>query len=153
VRCFICRVIDQEFEPWCVPQAQATTDFTSQEAARTRKSLTHLLRWIFRSKGCEEHAGDAHIGRETHGRYGDVSHARSFTSRAMSSESTRWISDSIRRVRASAISYASPWRSFQRPRDLDSGEALDLVAGADILVVLHADTALHTRHEPRSRRP
>ena len=44
VRCFICRVIDQELEPRCMPQAQATSYLTSQEPARARKSLTHLLR-------------------------------------------------------------------------------------------------------------
>src|SRR3984957_20489004 len=71
----------------------------------------------------------------------------SFTSRATSSESTRWISDSIRRVRASATSLASfeSSASFQRSRELASGAALDLVAGANILIVPHADTALHTR--------
>jgi hypothetical protein len=78
VRCFVRRVIDQELEPRRVSQAQTTTDFTAQESARARKPLTHLLRWILRSKWREEHASDSHIGRETHGRYGDVSHARVF---------------------------------------------------------------------------
>ena len=74
--CLVCRVIDQEFEPRCMPQAQATTNFTAQKPTRARQPLAHLLGGIFRGKWREEHAGDAHIGRETHGRYGDVSHAR-----------------------------------------------------------------------------
>jgi hypothetical protein len=78
VGCLVRRVIDQEFEPRRMPQAQATADFTAQKSTRARQSLTHLLSGILRRKRREEHAGDAHIGRETHGRYGDVSHARVF---------------------------------------------------------------------------
>src|SRR5690349_16679123 len=64
----------------------------------------------------------------------------SFTSRAINSESTRWISASIRLLRC-----ASAKGLLQRPSDFDARVALDLVAHPYVLVVLHADTALGTR--------
>jgi hypothetical protein len=39
---FVGRVIDQEFEPRCMSQAQAASNLTTQESTRARKSLTHL---------------------------------------------------------------------------------------------------------------
>src|SRR5580700_3734262 len=60
----------------------------------------------------------------------------SFTSRAISAASTRWISDSMRRLRASLMGLR------ERARNLDPREALDLIVDAHVLVVLHADTAL-----------
>src|ERR1700761_8917105 len=70
----------------------------------------------------------------------------SFTSRAITSERTRWISDSIRRLRcASAIKHhhaSSLETLLQSPGYFDAREALDLVAHTYVLVVLHADTAL-----------
>src|ERR1700739_3047083 len=62
----------------------------------------------------------------------------SLSSRAISVASTRWISDSMGRLRASLLRK----RSWRRPCPLDAGEAFDLVVDAHVLVVLHADTAL-----------
>src|SRR5690348_14432342 len=65
----------------------------------------------------------------------------SFTSRATSSDSTRCISPSMRRCRCfSAMSLTRAL--LQRTRHLDTREALDLVVHANVLIVLHADTAL-----------
>src|SRR5581483_11261203 len=62
----------------------------------------------------------------------------SLTSREMTSAKTRWISASIRLRRESAMLI----QLLKGSRDFSASEALDLVAGANILVVLHADTAL-----------
>ena len=60
----------------------------------------------------------------------------SFSSRAITSNSTRCSSDSIFCRRLT--------ESLQRPGNFDTRIALDLVVHAHVLVVLHADTALGT---------
>src|ERR1700761_5378441 len=65
----------------------------------------------------------------------------SFTSRAMTSERTRWISDSIRLFRCASAIQLTTFRLLESPRDFHAREALDLVAYTHVLVVLHANTA------------
>src|SRR6187549_3534837 len=63
------------------------------------------------------------------------------TSRDTSVDNTRCISPSIRAIRWDLALMTS----LNRARDLDSRVALDLVADANVLVVLHADAALRSR--------
>src|SRR6204780_4086694 len=64
----------------------------------------------------------------------------SFTSRRRSSVSSRWICSPRRRARG--LSFAMPGGTLQRARHLHPRIALDLIALAHVVVVLHADAAL-----------
>src|SRR6185312_10690129 len=70
----------------------------------------------------------------------------SLTSRAISSASTRCSSDSILRWRPEppffTVMIRPPPELFQGPGHLETRKALDLIADAHVLVVLHTDAAL-----------
>src|SRR5579863_1644395 len=67
----------------------------------------------------------------------------SFTSRAITSASTRWISPSMRRLRCGSCCVLIAC-SLQRSGHFHAREALDLVPDTYVLIVLHADPTLRT---------
>jgi hypothetical protein len=70
------RIVYDELETRGVPQTQAPPHFPTQKSSSPGESNSNFLRRMFRGEWGEEHAGEAHVGRETHGRYGYASHAR-----------------------------------------------------------------------------
>src|SRR5688572_11166184 len=102
-------------------------------------SSASTLTWMRALRMSGEHSTEVSVTPLTRG---------SRSSSRISSESSRWICELMRAVRGYSFGMGArrlprgDGLGLDRALDLDALEALDLVAGLDVVVVLHADAAL-----------
>lgn len=67
-----------EIESWRMPQAEPTTDFTTQEARGTPQTLADFVRRMALAERDKQHAGRPHVWRDLHRRDGHHAYSRIF---------------------------------------------------------------------------
>src|SRR5262249_43727097 len=130
-------IVEHEFEPRRMTQAQAASHLATQKTARMSQAYPDLLMRVLRCEWREVNARGSHVRGDTHCRDRDVADARIL-----------YLARNDLREHSLYLGFNSPrplclcHELLQGPCNFHSRVALDLVAHAHVLVVLHTDTAL-----------